>query len=113
MEITVKFDNSLGLDFDANRGKEVIISRTRASLDCFDTLLRDVIVRIRDLNGDKGGIDIECLIVLSLHNKKPVHVRAVAATVEQSLSHALRKASSVVSKRKEATTTRRTVQEVM
>ncbi len=113
MDIKVKFGNSLGPDFDADRCKEVIVSRTRSSLDCFDTLLGEITVTIRDLNGDKGGIDIECSISLSLRNRNPIHVRAVAATVEQSLSHALQKASSVISKRKEATNVRRTLQAVI
>lgn len=100
MDIQVKFGRGLGENFDAHRSKEIILTRTKASLDCFTTLLRSVTVNLRDLNGEKGGIDIECSVAASFHDGTPIHVKAVSATFENSLSLALQKAFRVVSKKK-------------
>ena len=100
MDINVRFGSGLGEDFDAQRSKEIIVTRTLHSLDCFASTLRNVTVNLRDLNGEKGGVDIECTVAGSFHDGTQFHVRAVTSTFENSLSQALQKAFRVVSKKK-------------
>lgn len=67
------------------------LARRRAgfALDRFGDLVRDVEIRLRDVNGPRGGPGIACLTRLRLTTGGHVVAESAACTPEESLALAL------------------------
>jgi putative sigma-54 modulation protein len=74
----------------------VELARRRAgfALDRFSELVRDVEIRLRDVNGPRGGPGIACLTRLRLTTGGHVVAESAACTPEESLALALERLGS-------------------
>ena len=71
--------------------------RTRARFGRYGAVVERVTVRIRDLNGPRGGVDIECRIKVVLSGFPSVIAERRSTTLETSFGGALAAAGSSVS----------------
>lgn len=79
------------------RGEQLLeLARRRAgfALDRFGDLVRDVEIRLRDVNGPRGGPGIACLTRLRLTTGGHVVAESAACTPEESLALALERLGS-------------------
>lgn len=65
----------------------------------FGHSLHKIQVRLDDVNGDKGGIDKRCLIVVEAHPRQTVVAHALSDDMYQSIALAGHRAERALSKR--------------
>ena len=61
--------------------------------------VKSVIVRLKDLNGPKGGADKQCIVEVQLSNLPPIVVKRCSLDAYASARHALARASRIVNRR--------------
>lgn len=68
------------------------------ALDCFEHMVREVHVTLRDQNGPKGGEDKQCTLHVSLIPRGLAVVRARASTFQGAVNIACDKLQQIVAK---------------
>lgn len=68
--------------------RDIIESRLAFAVDRFADRVRRVEVRVRDLNGPRGGLDMSCQVIVTQHRGGRVMVEAVDETVAAAVSKA-------------------------
>lgn len=64
------------LGFGLTRGlREHVIHRLATGLGRFEARLRQVVVRLSDLNGPRGGVDKHCQLLVRIDGASPIVVR--------------------------------------
>jgi len=95
MEISVVDRN---VDLTAEQ-KELVDRQIAYSFDRFETHIRLVEVLFNDVNGPKGGSDIQCRVRLLLHSKGEVLVEGRDDSVEAAVAGVIDRASIAVARR--------------
>lgn len=73
-------------------------TRFTAALDKHDRQVDDVTVRLQDLNGPKGGVDMRCHATIHLRWGNPVIVEQVGEDMYAAISVAADRAKDVVAR---------------
>jgi len=81
--------------------KELVDRQIEYSFDRFETQIRAVEVVLNDVNGPKGGSDIQCRVRLMLHSKGEVLVEGREVSAEAAVSSVIDRASIAVGRRVE------------
>jgi len=81
--------------------KELVDRQIEYSFDRFETHIRAVEVVLNDVNGPRGGSDIQCRVRLMLHSKGEVLVEGREVSVEAAISSVIDRASIAVGRRVE------------
>ncbi|BDU78394.1 hypothetical protein [Mesoterricola sediminis] len=65
--------------FDGSALGQKVIQKLQASLSHWADRLGQVVVRIVDLNGPKGGVDKACSILVEVPRREPLRVTAIGS----------------------------------
>ena len=76
-----------------------IEQKARTLLARFERRLADVRVRLRDINGPRGGVDKEALVVATLDGEPSVQVECQAASGKVAVHRALKRLASTLQRR--------------
>jgi|SaaInlStandDraft_1057018.scaffolds.fasta_scaffold242800_1 putative sigma-54 modulation protein len=114
MHLECHIDKSL-----PNQVRETTEERVVSKLSRFQEQIKDVSVTLRDLNGPKGGVDIQCRIHLNCEMTGETVIEETAENVGSALTGALdrtvhtlsRKRDQVVKKQRHSTTIRGAAEE--
>ena len=79
--------------------RELVHTRLQYALGRFAHRIGDAAASFEDLNGPRGGPDVQCRIKLQLRPRGEVNVSAVAASPGAALSEAAQRASRCVKSR--------------
>ncbi len=77
--------------------------RLAFALDRFEDRARRVIVRIRDINGPRGGVDSRCSIILTLRDGRHIEAESVTAWPFASITLAAKRLNAMVRREVERT----------
>ena len=94
MRVTCQIDKNL-----PGFVKDVVEDRTTAKLSRFENLIQDIHVTLRDINGPRGGIDMECQVRVRLRRHPDVIVTERANRVEEATSGALNRVTRSIGRR--------------
>jgi len=97
MEISIVDRN---VDLTAKQ-KDLVDRQIGYSFDRFESHIRSVEVLLNDVNGPKGGSDIQCRVRLLLHSKGEVLVEGRDDSVESAVAGVIDRASIAVARRVE------------
>jgi ribosomal subunit interface protein len=75
-----------------------VADRFTAALDNHDGRVQDVTVRLEDVNGPKGGVDMRCHATIHLRRGDPIIVEEVEDDLYAAISVAADRAKHVVSR---------------
>lgn len=78
--------------------RQVAKNRVASKLSRFEQAIEDVQMRLKDLNGPKGGHDTECLISVHLRNMPEVIIHERAENVGKAMFNALDRAARAIAK---------------
>lgn len=76
--------------------RELVERRIKRALHRFTHKIEEVIVTFEDLNGPRGGMDIQCRLRLLLHPRGEINVTAVDTTPYLALGDAAQRAKQLV-----------------
>ena len=76
--------------------RELLERRIQRALGRFTHKINEAIVTFEDLNGPRGGMDIQCRLRLLLHPRGEINVSAVDATAYLALRDAAQRAKRQV-----------------
>lgn len=79
--------------------KDVIHDRTAEKLSRFGDFIREIHVTLRDINGPRGGIDMECQVRVRLRRHPEVIVTERASRVDEATSGALNRVARSIGRR--------------
>ena len=88
-----------------------IKQRFEEGLERYASLLDNVLVRLRDENGPRGGRDQACLVQVSMRNGQSFVVKELNESVATAIGNALTRAKRVASERINAVAKKRRHQE--
>ena len=74
-------------------------SQIKRSMAACSRNVESITIRLKDLNGPKGGIDKECLVEVKIANGAPVVVRKQSTNAYQGIRQALARAARVTLRR--------------
>lgn len=81
-------------DFELTTSLTTFIRRqTDRSMGAYADRIERIVVRLKDLNGPKGGRDKECFVEIKMANRAPIVVSKRSANAYASIKKALRRAS--------------------
>ena len=87
-------------DFTITQAMERFIQRkTRTMMSASQEQTERLVVRLRDINGPKGGQDKECSVEVTLPNFAPIVVKKRSSNAYASISQALKRASRITLRR--------------
>ncbi len=89
-------DRNVGITPDQ---KENIERRLQFAFDRFSSHIRTVDVSLSDVNGPKGGDDLQCRMKIVLHGKGDIIVEGKGVSVEAIISETADRAALAVSRR--------------
>lgn len=75
---------------------EEIERRMMFALDQFDSWVVDATVYVEDVNGNKGGIDKSCRVLVNLRSGKTIKVEDIDAELMAAVARAADRLSNVV-----------------
>lgn len=75
---------------------EEIERRMMFALDQFDSWVVDAAVYVEDVNGNKGGIDKSCRVLVNLRSGKTIKVEDIDAELMAAVARAADRLSNVV-----------------
>lgn len=78
--------------------RECLELRMRFALSRFVGRIRDVVVRLEDLNGPKGGLDKRCQVVVSLTPRGKVSIEEIDADFPAAIARAADRAGRAVAR---------------
>lgn len=92
-------------DFHITQSIERFVrAQAKNSFTCCSAQLERVVVKLRDLNGPKGGVDKQCSVMLTFTNQPPVIVTKTHydayATIRNSIARAARVAVRKITRRR-------------
>ena len=68
------------------------------ALDRFAPRIREVALRVRDVNGPRGGVDQRCSLEIRLVGASDIHMNDIDASAERCVHRLARKASRLLAK---------------
>lgn len=83
--------------------RKQIVRRVRLELDRFAADVSSVVVRLRDMNGPKGGVDKRCHVTVHGRSISPVRIDAVSSDARSALESAMERAARSVAREVERT----------
>lgn len=81
--------------------RQQVFQKMEAALDRFDRSIREVSVRLVDLNGPRGGEDKCCRVILRFQRGHALQVEGVAAELGVAIDFAAERATRVTAQRLE------------
>ncbi len=79
-----------------------LLERTvQFAFDRFETQTRSIDVLLSDINGPRGGEDIQCRVKVQLNGKGEIHVEGRGASLETVVADAMDRVSVAVARRLE------------
>lgn len=79
--------------------RDYVVRRLGFAFGRTQQLMRSVVVRLRDVNGPRGGVDKSCSVQLSLPGQTPVIVTERSHLIERAIDRAINKAAHAISRR--------------
>ena len=79
--------------------RDYVVRRLSFAFGRTQQLMHSVVVRLRDINGPRGGVDKSCSVQLSLPGQTPVIVTERSHLIERAIDRAINKAAHVISRR--------------
>ena len=95
MEVHI-LDRKVGITQDQ---REIIDRSIEFAFDRFSTHIRSVDATFTDVNGPKGGEDIQCRMKILLHGKGDIIVEGKGASVEAIVAQTTDRAAIAISRR--------------
>ncbi|MFN3243271.1 MAG: hypothetical protein ACE37K_17350 [Planctomycetota bacterium] len=74
-------------------------ARFERALDRFRSQVASLLVRVRDINGSRGGVDQQCSLELQLVDGQRMHFDALDERPEPAINRLARRARSLLSRR--------------
>ena len=94
------------LDEQNDEQNDVITSILEEDLRIFSEQIRKVDMTIRDVNGPKGGRDLECLVQVKMRSQGSFFAKAIGYEATRTLRETLEKIVKQMAKEKATTTMR-------
>jgi len=81
--------------------RTLVERQVQFAFDRFETQIRSLDVSLSDINGPKGGEDIQCRVMVQLNGKGEIHVEGRGGSLEAVVTDAMDRVSVAVSRRLE------------
>lgn len=94
----MKIDITLQQSCSENSLADRIDRQARVALCRFQASIQTVTIRIVDTNGPKGGVDIQCTVLMKLMSTGEIVVRSTGENIFSALSHCLSRADKTISR---------------
>lgn len=92
MDIFVSFQDCSPSEQIASKARTTL----RAALDRFAARIREVRVKIRDQNAQKGGIDQRCTLSLAVHGQGELHLHETADSPDGAVHRLAKRAARLL-----------------
>ena len=81
--------------------RDLLERNVQFAFDRFETQTRSIDVLLSDINGPRGGEDIQCRVKVQLNGKGEIHVEGRGASLETVVADAMDRVSVAVARRLE------------
>lgn len=94
----VKIDITMQPTFADNKISSQIDRRVRLALSRFRAAIQNVTIRITDINGPKGGVDMRCVVVVKLTPAGEIVVQGQGKDVFSAFNYCLPRVSRTITR---------------
>lgn len=94
----MKIDITMQPAFNDNKMSSEIERRVRLALSRFGTAIRIVTIRLTDINGPKGGVDMRCVVVVKLTPAGEIVVQGQGKDIFSAFNYCLPRVSRTITR---------------
>lgn len=94
----MKIDITMQQSCSDNKVVNQVARHARMALSRFDTSIQTVTIRITDINGPKGGVDIRCVVSMKLISTGEIIVQGKGENVFSALNQCLSRSARTISR---------------